>query len=63
MISEIKVMTFYIQEVERQLQCDFIMFCSNTFLAIIQYHISGTEKKIVTIFHTELVTLILGGPP
>ena len=58
-------MTFYIQKVKGHLHCDIIMFCKNTFQAIIQRHNSGTEGEIVTIFHiwsdTELVTLILGG--
>jgi len=57
------MMTFYIQKVKGQLHCDIIMFCKNTFLAIIQHHNSETEGEIVTIFHiwldTELVTLIL----
>ena len=57
-------MTFYTQKVKGQLHCDNIMFCKNTFLAVIQHHNSGTEGEIVTIFHiwsdTELVTLIFG---
>lgn len=44
------------------LQCDIIMVCYNTFLAIIQQH--NSEGEIVTIFQiwlaTELVTLIFG---
>lgn len=35
------------------------MFCKITFLSIIHDHNSGTEGEIATIFHTELVTLIL----
>ena len=57
-------MTFYIQKVKGQLNCDIIMFCKNTFLTIIQRHNARIEGEIVSIFHiwldTELVTLILG---
>ena len=38
-------MTFYIQKVKGELQCDIIMFCKNTFLAVIQHHYSGREEE------------------
>lgn len=56
-----EVMTFYFQK--GQLYCDMIMFYTNTFLAIIKTHMSGTEIELVTTFpirsNNELVTLIL----
>ena len=55
-----EVMTFYIQKVKSPLHCDIIMLCKITFLSIIHGHNSGTEGEIATIFHTKLVTLILG---
>lgn len=57
-------MEFYIQKVKGQHHCDVMIFCRNTFLAIIQHHKSRTEGEIVTTFHswldTKLVLLIFG---
>lgn len=53
------MMAFYIQEVKGQLDWDIIMFCKNTFRAIIQCHDSGTEEEIFHIWRD--AELILGG--
>ncbi len=47
------------QNVKGQLYYNMIMLCKNTFLAIIQRHNSGTEGKIVTIFHAAVVMEII----
>lgn len=44
-------MTVYIQKVKGQLPFDIMMFCKNTFPAIIQHHNSETEADILTNFH------------
>lgn len=41
----------YVLTVKGQLFFDVVMFCKNTFLAIIQHQNSGTEEQIVAILN------------
>lgn len=49
-------MTFYMQKAKHHLHCDIIMFCTNKFLATIQWFNSGTEGEIVMDHQTSLNT-------
>ncbi len=53
------MVTFSIQNVKGHCHCDIIIFCTNTFLAIIQcYNSGGDGDHIAHLVDTELVTLI-----